>query len=61
MLLDRRSMKDYKIKLNLEGNVKYSYISLENDLTEDEVKEAITDYVKELFDWSYEEVIDEGY
>ena len=54
-------MKDYKIKLNLEGNVKYSYISLENDLTEDEVKEAITDYVKELFDWSYEEVINEGY
>jgi len=52
-------MKEYKVKLNLDGYIRYSYISLENDLTDDEVKEAVSDYIKDLFDWSYEEVINE--
>lgn len=51
----------YKIRLNLDGDIRYSHIELENDLTEDEVKEAIKDYIDELFDYDYEEVLDEGY
>ena len=61
-------MKKYKIRLNLDGEIRQSYIELrqsyielENDLTEDEIKEAIKDYIDELFDYRYEEVIDEGY
>lgn len=54
-------MKKYKIRLNLDGEIRQSYIELENDLTEDEIKEAIKDYIDELFDYRYEEVINEGY
>ena len=54
-------MKKYKIKLYLDGDVRFSYIELENNLTEDEVKEAVKDYIDELFDYRYEEVLDEEY
>lgn len=54
-------MKKYKIWLELDGEIRQSYIELENGLTEDEIKEAINDYVDELFDYDYEEVLDEGY
>lgn len=52
-------MKEYKVKLNIDGYIRYSYISLEDDLTEDEIRNAVADYIKELFDWDYEEVINE--
>ena len=52
-------MKEYKVKLNIDGYVRIQYISLEDDLTNNEVKEAVSDYIKDLFDWSYEEVINE--
>ena len=52
-------MKEYRVKLNLDGNVKIYYLNLENDLTEDELDDAVTDFVNELFDWDYEEVIND--
>lgn len=52
-------MKEYKVKLNLDGYVKIYYINLENDLTEDELDDVVADFVNELFDWDYKEVINE--
>ncbi len=54
-------MKKYKIRLNLDGDIRLSYIELENDLTEVEVKEAIKEYIDEIFDYDFEEVLDERY
>lgn len=33
-------------------------IEIEDDLTEEEIEEAVYDYVSEFFDWGYE-IIDE--
>ena len=52
-------MKEYKVKLNLDGYVLIQYIKLENDLTEDELDVPVAEFVNELFDWDYEEVINE--
>lgn len=53
--------KKYRINLNLDGDKRVYHLELDSDFTEDESKEAIEEFVKELFYWDYEEVINEGY
>ena len=51
----------YRINLNLDGDKRVYHLELDSDFTEDETKEAIGSFGDELFDWNYEEVIDERY
>lgn len=41
-------------QLDLEKDV----IELDDDLTEEEIEEAVYDYVSEFFDWGYKRVED---
>lgn len=51
--------KKYRINLNLDGDKRAYHLELDSDFTEDETKETIEEFVKELFYWNYEEVLDE--